>query len=74
VSDAVALILEGKGSHFDPEIVDAFVELVDRNEVTRLDERVRTPAHADGNARAAKPEGETGVPVVRTSVPEKASR
>ena len=26
---AVSIIIEGKGSHFDPDIVDAFVELAE---------------------------------------------
>lgn len=40
IPDAVEVIREGKGTHFDPQVVEAFQSLVDRREVEGLDERL----------------------------------
>jgi putative two-component system response regulator len=54
-SDAVSLILEGKGNHFDPLIVDAFIELVNRDEVTGLDEKLRETFPFEAEAQPPEP-------------------
>ena len=34
-----------RGSHFDPQVVDAFLDVVDRGEVQDLDALTRTSSH-----------------------------
>jgi hypothetical protein len=41
------MIREDSGTHFDPEVVGAFLRLVERGEVDNLDERVRASLSPD---------------------------
>jgi len=50
--DAVRLIVAGAGSHFDPDVVAAFVRLVDAGELDSLDERVAGTLLRDGGVHA----------------------
>lgn len=44
LEDSVDEIVACRGSHFDPQVVDAFIEVVDRGEVRDLDALTRTPS------------------------------
>lgn len=59
VPDAAEMIVEGADSHFDPEVVEAFIRLVDSGEVETLDEQVATTLLRN-NADHAMPFGEGG--------------
>jgi len=51
-SDAVRMIVAGGGSHFDPDVVAAFVRLVDAGALDNLDERVAGTLLRDGGVHA----------------------
>ena len=47
---AIGIILEGRGSHFDPDVVEAFAEITDqfRDIAVRYSDGERRPAGAGG--------------------------
>jgi len=56
-AQAVSIILEGRGTHFDPDIVDAFAALTDQ---FRLIAERFTDSHDDLDRKAAELRRVTG--------------